>query len=291
MHLRKTTFALATAFKALGICGESVKSMSFEQLALKMDSPATIRTTKDLVNRLESWYLNSLAATGNFSRLESIDHLLIRVASKIKKGNSNTNTKKKVVSKESPSTKKAPLHPAVLSRYPVKILLCTYMILGHPDAIFNRRTDCENALSLSATDFVREFELLLKVIIQGPIQTAQKETALGPSKITYRSQLETFDKAWCSYLLHFVAWKDNDAKLLEDDLVRAACNLELSMLQTSIMTTEGENADPTHGVNAFHKQVVEIIARLSLFHPLFTPPGSHHCGLMFLLGSLGDGRF
>ena len=42
--------------------------------------------------------------------------------------------------------------------------------------------------------------------------------------------LQRFDKAWCSYLNCFVVWKVKDARLLEEDLVRAACQLELSMI-------------------------------------------------------------
>ena len=47
----------------------------------------------------------------------------------------------------------------------------------------------------------------------------------------FRTQLVAFDKAWCGHLYHFVAWKVKDAKSLEDDLIRSACKLELSMIQ------------------------------------------------------------
>jgi hypothetical protein len=38
-----------------------------------------------------------------------------------------------------------------------------------------------------------------------------------------------------------VAWKVKDAKSLEDDLIRSACKLELSMIQTCKITNEGES--------------------------------------------------
>ena len=52
----------------------------------------------------------------------------------------------------------------------------------------------------------------------------------------FRTQLVAFDKAWCGHLYHFVAWKVKDAKSLEDDLTRAECKLELSMIQTCKIT-------------------------------------------------------
>ncbi|KAJ8759319.1 hypothetical protein K2173_006839 [Erythroxylum novogranatense] len=73
------------------------------------------------------------------------------------------------------------------------------------------------------------YPLLIKIIINGPIRCAKvNESFAGSDCRTFRSQLEAFDKAWYSYLHHFVDWKFEDAKLLERDLVRAACQLELS---------------------------------------------------------------
>lgn len=256
VHLRKTTFSLAKAFEALAINEESIKSMSFEQLALQIESATTIRTTKALVSRLENRYLISRATTGGLSSLENIDHLLKSVASTVKKGNPSTNTKEKVP-KNVRSSKQAPGHPIALSRHPVRVLLCAYMILGHPDAIFNGRTEYANALAQSAASFVREFELLLRIITHGPIQTSPNESASSsPSRITFRSQLEAFDKAWCSYLLHFVEWKESDAKLLEEDLLRAASELD-SMMQSYKTTSEGHVNGPTHGMKVVQLQVTE----------------------------------
>ena len=49
---------------------------------------------------------------------------------------------------------------------------------------------------------------------------------VGESKLrTLRSQLDLFDKTWCTFFNSFVIWKVKDAWLLEDDKVRAACQL------------------------------------------------------------------
>ncbi|KAJ4977578.1 hypothetical protein NE237_008358 [Protea cynaroides] len=51
---------------------------------------------------------------------------------------------------------------------------------------------------------------------------------------------------WCYFLYCFVVWKIKDARSLEEDLVRAACKLELSMMQTCKMTPEENNSGLTH---------------------------------------------
>ena len=78
----------------------------------------------------------------------------------------------------------------------------------------------------------------------------------------FRSQLASFDKAWCAYLYHFVVWKAKDAKSLEEDLVTAACKLELSMMQTCKVTTEGRSDSLNYtNINstAIQKQVLFIV--------------------------------
>ncbi|KAE8056180.1 hypothetical protein FH972_012973 [Carpinus fangiana] len=228
VRLRKTTSALAKAFTSLEISEKSVKSMPFEQLALQIESDTTIQAVKALLDRLESRYMISRAVRSRPSSLENIDHLLKRVASPIRKG--NTSTKRKG-SKAFDSSKELARSPVKLSRYPVRVVLCAYMILGFPDTVISGNGVHEAALAESAANFTRDFELLIKIILEGAIQNAEEKTTI-PCQITFRSQLEAFDKAWCSYLYHFVVWKVKDAKSLEEDLVRAACQLELSMMQT-----------------------------------------------------------
>ncbi|KAM6556094.1 hypothetical protein CsatB_003113 [Cannabis sativa] len=259
LHPRKTTLALAKAFEALAISEESVKSMSFEQLALKIESATTIRSTKALLDRLESRYLISRAATGSsLPSLENIDYLLQRVASPVSKENININ----VESKNIHSSDETPLSSVALPRYPVRVFLCAYMILGHPETVFSGRRESVNDLAQSATDLICEFELLLKIILQGSNKTPLKDTAPKSSTITFTSQLEAFDKAWRLYLLHFVAWKDTDAKLLEHDLVRAACQLELSM-QSCKLTPELDMKTIQNKITENQKILREKLQQLS----------------------------
>ncbi|XP_059313590.1 uncharacterized protein LOC132064576 [Lycium ferocissimum] len=255
----KTTFHLAKAYTMLGINENTVKVMPFEQLALKIESLNTLQRVKGLLDRLELRFklLREVDnATSTFG-WGDIDHLLKRVASPKKKATPrrslHSGGAKKTVS-NSPAAKP----PVKLSRYPVRIVLCAYMILGHPDAVFSGKGEREISLAKSAENFVREFELLVRIILNGSIQTSDGDSDCGLARHrTFKSQLTEFDSAWCSYLNCFVVWKVKDAQSLEEDLVRAACQLELSMIKKCRMTPEGDIGALTHDLKAIQKQVTE----------------------------------
>uniref|UniRef100_A0A3Q7GYK2 T-complex protein 11 n=1 Tax=Solanum lycopersicum TaxID=4081 RepID=A0A3Q7GYK2_SOLLC len=97
------------------------------------------------------------------------------------------------------------------------------------------------------------FELLLKIIVGGSIKSTEEET---PVRLAFGSQLKAFDKAWCSYLFHFVMWKVKDVKLLEEDLINTACQLELSLMQTCKQVM-GDYDDLTAEFSSFQRQVIE----------------------------------
>ncbi|PIA40931.1 hypothetical protein AQUCO_02300007v1 [Aquilegia coerulea] len=256
LRSRKTTFALAKEYDALGINEESVKSMQFEQLALRIESAGTLQTVKALLDRLENRLTLSRSAnvSSNPSSLDNIDHLLKRLASPKRKSTpSNTirsRRSRKVASSQGGQD------PAKLSRYPVRVVLCAYMILGHPDAVFNGQGEHEKSLAESAAKFTREFELLIKMILYGPTQNTHLDSSPALPSRNFRTQLQSFDAAWCTYVYRFVVWKVKDARSLEEDLVRAACQMELSMMQTCKLTAEGEN-NLTHDMKAVQKQVTE----------------------------------
>ncbi|KAK4855765.1 hypothetical protein QYF36_010650 [Acer negundo] len=257
LNQKKSTLALAKAYDALKINENSVKSMPFEQLALLIESTTTLQTVKALLDRLESRLkaFRAFAAASNQSGPDNIDHLLRRVASP-KKRPTPRNPSRSRGAKNVGSSREASRSPAKLSRYSVRVALCAYMILGHPDAVFSDQGEHEIALAKSAEEFVRQFEFLIKVILEGPVQSSDEESETSmPKRWTFRSQLASFDKAWCSYLNCFVAWKVKDAQSLEEDLVRAACQLELSMIQKCKMTPEGDNGDLTHDMKAIQVQV------------------------------------
>ncbi|KAF5936796.1 hypothetical protein HYC85_024302 [Camellia sinensis] len=260
LKLNKTTLDLAKAYNALNINDKCVKSMPFEKLALLIESPATLQTVKALLDRLENRYKLSkpVFVTSNPSSWGDIDHLLNRVASPNKKGTPTKSTHGKDVKRRGSIGEASKRSPVKLSRYQVRIVLCAYMILGHPVAVFSDQGEREIDLAKSAEKFVQEFELLMKIILDGPIQSSNEESdhALA-RRWTFRPQLAAFDAAWCSYLNSFVMWKVNDAESLEEDLVRAACQLELSMIQTCKMTPDGDSGAVTHDMKAIQKQVTE----------------------------------
>ncbi|XP_011657543.1 uncharacterized protein LOC101216796 isoform X2 [Cucumis sativus] len=255
LKLRRTTLALTEAYNSLNINGRSVKSMPFEQFAVLIESSSTLQTVKALLDRLESRLKAAkvVAATSYPFKFENIDHLLKRVASPKRRSSPSSarsrNTSRVVVREVARSIAKP-------FRYPVRVVLCAYMILGHPDAVLSSQGEREIALVKTAKEFVNEFELLVKIILEGPIQSSDDELESSPKQWTFRSQLAAFDKAWCSYLNCFVAWKVKDARALEEDLVRAACQLELSMLQTCKLSAGGDNA-LTHDMKAIQKQVTD----------------------------------
>jgi hypothetical protein len=255
---QKTTHALVQAYDALGINEKSVKSMPFEELAMSIESPAALGATKALLDRLERTLI-----VGS-SNAENIDHLLKRLVSPKRK---TPQSRTRVAAKRPARTSE----PSRSSRYSLRVVLCAYMILAHPDDVLSGQGEQEKLLMESAANFVREFELFVKTVLEGPgrasrhpsldTDAAESSSCQMPSHVTgqskFRTQLVSFDKAWCSYLYRFVVWKVKDARSLEGDLVRAACKLELSMMQTCKLTSDGQSQDLTHDMKAIQKQVTD----------------------------------
>ncbi|KAL7082378.1 hypothetical protein ACP275_14G095200 [Erythranthe tilingii] len=254
--LNKTTADLAKAYNDLNINEKSVKSLPFDQFAFLIQSSGTLHTAKALLDRLETRYRLS-KCTPNTSGWDDIDHLLKRVASPRKK-----ETPKRAVygrvEKKTSSSRQASRTSINMSRYQVRIVLCAYMILSHPDAVISGQGEREKALVKSADKFVKELDLLIKILLNGPLPISDEESDQVTSTLrTFRTQLAAFDSAWCSFLNSFVVWKAKDARSLEEDLVRAACRLELSMIQTCKMTPQGNVAPLSYDMKAIQKQVSE----------------------------------
>ncbi|XP_019440382.1 PREDICTED: uncharacterized protein LOC109345688 isoform X2 [Lupinus angustifolius] len=257
LRQKGTTFALAKAYDMVGISEKSVKSMPFEQLALLIESAYTLQTVKALLDRIEiRLKVSAIVAPSNYlSSLDNIDHLLKRVATPKKRTTRRSSVRSRDTRKVD-SVRESNKSLVRLSRYPVRIVLCAYMILGHPDAVFSGMGEREIALAKSAQEFVHMFEFLIKVILDVPISDEESDSAVI-KRYTFRSQLAAFDKAWCLYLNSFVLWKVKDARSLEEDLVRAACQLEASMLQTCKLTPVGAGGNLTHDMKAIQNQVTE----------------------------------
>ncbi|CAO2042376.1 unnamed protein product [Urochloa humidicola] len=238
---KNTTLALARAYDCLGINMDSVKDMPFESLVTSMQSPALLQAAKALLHRLETRLVTGSAS----SPVDNIDHLLKHLATtcpprrKAPPRSRRGAAKKIASSATSPSTTTT---TSGLARYSPRVVLCAYMIVAYPDAVLSGQGEGEKELKESAAIVVRELELLVKVILD------------GPAGQTVKAQLVSFDKAWCAYLYGFVPWKVKDARVMEDDLVRAACKLEVSMMQACKVAGDGEG-ELTHDMMAIRDQV------------------------------------
>ncbi|GJM85258.1 hypothetical protein PR202_ga01693 [Eleusine coracana subsp. coracana] len=249
---KKTIVALAKAFEALGINQHSVVSMPFEELAHCIESPTVLHTTKAFLDWLESCFY--LSESSSSSKPDNIDHLIEHLESPQKTaGNSDTSK---------------------LPTYSPKVVLCAYMIVGHPKYILSEEGEREEQLRNSAARFVKKFEQLVKTVLDGPDDACISSHSMldvgSPESSNYqeslstvadgkkfRSQLIAFDKAWCAYHYHFVTWKGEDAESLEEDLITAACKLQLSMMQTCKITTEGQPNNLNGDFDPVQKQVIE----------------------------------
>ncbi|XP_076951831.1 uncharacterized protein LOC143625350 [Bidens hawaiensis] len=243
---RKTTFELAKNYSVLNINEDKVKSMPFEQFAVLIETPSKLQTAKALFDRLEIRYKALVSVTSGINNGQNdIDHLLKRVASPSRRITPRSPAHSRRLKKPGP-TLAVSKTPVVMSRYQVRIVLCAYMIVAHPDAVFSGQGEREAALAESAKKFVQEFELLINIILHGRVEGRM-----------FRSQLSAFDSAWCGYLNSFVVWKVKDAESLEEDLVRAACRMEISMMQKCKPTPGGDNSELTPDMKAIQKQVTE----------------------------------
>lgn len=253
---------------------------------------------KALLARIESRL--KLYLEGQSSSVTSIDHLLKHVsqvpstrksrpsitAMMIRRDKDKYRASKGLPPKSSAQTEvAAPVASKVkespkpaekeLDRYPARVFLCAYMILGQPEGVFSTGSgQRELALSEAAARLMPEFEALMGIILDGsrstpagpssPNGSPQKRsrsewpsetTAPVPSFRPFAAQLAAFDAAWCAYLYHFVAWKVKDARVLEEEMTRMACQLEVSMLQKCKFPSSGDVSILNPDVQAIRTQV------------------------------------
>ncbi|KAK4747667.1 hypothetical protein SAY87_014253 [Trapa incisa] len=238
-RLRKTTYALVKEYEALEINDSYVKAISFDDLAMHIESGTTLQIVKALLERLEKRLIISEFSRKSVPEVENIDHLLKHVISQNRKSDAaKRRTPKKCTESGTETLKTLRLHP----RYPARVMLCAYIIISHPEAVFYGKVGSEATLAKSAADCVREFELLVRVIQEGPLQKSLDNSGSGGATgRCFSSQLKAFDRAWCSYLYDFVVWKIEDSKLLEKELINAACELEISVMQSSKLNPKLKN--------------------------------------------------
>lgn len=180
----KTTHELATAFSQTGICIDSARKDGFDSFARKLQSRKTLTAARSLLQRIA----NKLQQLGESTATD--EYLLKHVRS-----NSD----------------------AADEQFPVRVVLCAFMIVGQPEAVFNAQGDKEEQLTGAAYPFALSLEQL--------IEHMQRHGAQGAGE-----KLREFCKCWELYLERFVAWKVHDAADLEGDLIRTAGDLKASAL-------------------------------------------------------------
>eukprot|EP00775_Hariotina_reticulata_P010274 gene10274-10433_t len=126
----------------------------FEDFAAKLQSPDTLRAGQALLRRLDQ----RLSARGSAS--DNVQSLL------------------RQLSPSTPTGRK-------LDRYPVRVLLCAYMIKEHPEVVFNKVGDVEARLSAAGSRMLAAFEELLARLLQPlPGSLAAAGAASCPSPLT-----------------------------------------------------------------------------------------------------------
>lgn len=183
----RTTRELAMRFTSSGVTVERAKEETFERFAGRIQSKRTLAATSALLERID-FKLRSLGITG-----DADEHLVSRVAPVSKRG-------------------------ANQERFPARVVLCAYMVAGHPDEVFNARTSREEALREAAEPFARSLDALAGHLASRGAQ--------GCSHL-----LRTFHELWRSHLEAFAVWKLHDAADLEADLVRTAGQLKRSAMR------------------------------------------------------------
>ena len=73
-----------------------------------------------------------------------------------------------------PKTAKAGGH---LERYPARVFLCAYMVLSHPQVVFNSQGELEDMLAAAGNTMIAAFEALLENLAE-PMQVTARSGPL-----------------------------------------------------------------------------------------------------------------
>lgn len=235
---RRTTACLSQEFADLGICAEIAAELDFDSLSSALQKPRAINHTASFLRRLQSKYL----LTQKANELGPEDPCLV-LLDKLFSTKSNT------VDKEN------------TPRYPVRVFLCAYMILGHPEIVLGGvMPEQENMLQVAAAEMLSAFECLHEYLQRPPAFQNATDGLLSPPSSpektarmlggsnhhlvvdrklsTFASLLHKFDEAWQTYLKHFTKWKVSDSEVLEADLLEMACKMMSSMVLKGALDEE-----------------------------------------------------
>ena len=235
---RRTTACLSQEFADLGICSEIAAELDFDSLSCALQKPRAITHTASFLKRLQSKYL----LTQKANELGSEDPCLLLLNKLF-------------------STKADPVDIETMPRYPVRVFLCAYMIIGHPDVVLGGvMPEQESMLQVAATEMLSAFECLHEYLQRPPAFQNATDGLLSPPSSpektarmlggsdhhvlvdrklsTFTGLLYKFDDTWQSYLSHFIKWKVSDSEVLEADLVEMACKMMSSMVLKGALDEE-----------------------------------------------------
>lgn len=95
-----------------------------------------------------------------------------------------------------------------MERYPTRVFLCAYMILNHPEVVFNRRGEREAYLSSAAKDMIDAFEHVIeKVMIPGAsasMYSSGNESSGGYEPMQRISSTSEWEMKVCESLICYI---------------------------------------------------------------------------------------
>ena len=250
------TSELANDVKRLGIKA----SLPVDEVMLMLQKKSVIQVTSRMVARI-----SKLMAAGVCGKYESIGEPELMLLKKATSPGSYAKRKNQSSNLKSPTT--APVRQEkqssteqnadnVMVRYPPKILLCAYLIVGYPEVVLNGGTSpMEESLQKEAKMLLTSYEYLLQAFCDINGDTSSSPSSSCATSLPCqqkRSSLVSFQSAWEPFLARFVEWKSGDANALQSDLILMACRLEESVLSICgrevLLGKELTSLNPDHEV-------------------------------------------
>lgn len=181
----------------------------FDKLAAAISAPATLKVSQALLRRLQrrlSINCRTITTTTTTNKAinkddinngdqhyklmdAAVNSLLKRVMPPPRRSPPSRLIKKQQPTISSPQQQQQ--QQQFVDRYPPRIFLCAYMILAHPEVVFNTKGDREDSLMEASREMVSRFESLLVHIAQPLITTGSGGvSSSSPLAILVASQLD-----------------------------------------------------------------------------------------------------
>jgi hypothetical protein len=171
----------------------------FDKLAAAISSPVTLKASQALLRRLQRRLIinrqHTITANNNKANNDENDNgdqhyklmdaavnsLLKRVMMMPPPRRSPPSRPTTIKKKQQPTTSTSQQQQQFVDRYPPRIFLCAYMVLAHPEVVFNTKGEREDSLMEASREMVSRFESLLVHIAQPLITTVTGVTGGGVS--------------------------------------------------------------------------------------------------------------